>query len=111
MQWKRTIEVLCDHRLSIKLNGKFYRTAIRLSMFYGIECWVVEKQHIHKMSVVEMKMLRQLSVNTREYEIQNEEIRLMIGVGPIDENMRESPLKWFDHVQRRAINVSVRKIE
>jgi hypothetical protein len=35
----------------------------------------------------------------------------MIGVGPIDENMRESPLKWFDHVQRRAINVSVRKIE
>ncbi len=30
--------------------------------------------------------------------IWNEEIRLKIGVVPIDENMRESRLRWLGHV-------------
>jgi DNA-binding CsgD family transcriptional regulator len=32
-------------------------------MLYGIECWTVKKQHIHKMSAAEMKMLRWISEN------------------------------------------------
>ena len=35
----------------------------------------------------------------------------MVGVTPIDEKMRENPLGWFGHVQRRVINVPVRKSE
>ena len=34
-----------------------------------------------------------------------------IGVIPIDEKMGESGLRWFVHVQRRAINASVKKCE
>ena len=30
-------------------------------MLYGTECWAVKKQHFHKMSVVEMRMLRWIS--------------------------------------------------
>ena len=36
--------VLCNHRMPIKLKGKFYRTAIRPTMLYGIECWAVKYQ-------------------------------------------------------------------
>ena len=43
--------------------------------------------------------------------MENEEIFLKIGVAPIDEKMRESCLRWFGHVQRRAINEPVRKSE
>ena len=32
--------------------------ALTLAMLYDIECWVFKKQHIHKMSMVEMKMLK-----------------------------------------------------
>ena len=35
-------------------------------MLCGIECWIVKKQDIHKMSVVEMKMLRRISGNTQK---------------------------------------------
>ena len=27
-------------------------------MLYGTKCWVIKKQHIYKMSVVEMRMLK-----------------------------------------------------
>lgn len=30
--------VLCDHMLSLKLKGNFYKTAIRQSMVYASEC-------------------------------------------------------------------------
>jgi hypothetical protein len=36
----------------------FYKTVLRPSMLYGIECWTIKKQHIHKMNVVKMRILR-----------------------------------------------------
>ena len=41
--------------------------------------------------------------------IQNEEIRLKIGVASIDEGMRASRLSFFGHVKRRASNEPVRE--
>ncbi|KAM1125272.1 hypothetical protein ACFX14_040642 [Malus domestica] len=58
MKWKSASSVLCDRRMSLKLKGKFYRTAIRSAMLYGTECWVVKHQHVHKMGVAKMRMLR-----------------------------------------------------
>ncbi len=50
-----------------------------------------------------MRMLRWINENTTIDRIQNEEIRLNIGVTSIDEKMRESRLRWFDNLQRRAV--------
>ena len=58
-----------------------------------------------------MRMLRWLSGNTRKYRIQNEKTSFKIAVTLIDEKMKESHLRWFGHVQRRAINALVRKSE
>ena len=58
-----------------------------------------------------MGMLSWISENTRKDGIQNEGIRLKIRMAPIDEKMRESRLRWFDHMQRREINAPVRKSE
>jgi hypothetical protein len=35
--------VLCDKRVPQKLKGKFYRTVIRPTMSYGIECWPTKR--------------------------------------------------------------------
>ena len=63
------------------------------------------------MSVIEMRMLIWISENKWNDRIWDEEIHLKIGVVPTDEKMRESHLRWFGHVQRRAINAPVRKSE
>ena len=99
MKWRSKSRVLCDHRIPIKLKGKFYKTVIGPTMLHGTWCWVVEKQHIHKMIVTKTKMLTWISGNVRKVKIWNEEIHLKIGVAPIDENMRESRLRWFGHVR------------
>ena len=57
-------------------------------MFYGIKCWDVKKQHVHK-----MRMLRCIIGNTRKYRIQNVKICLKIGVTLIDEKMMENSLR------------------
>ena len=60
-------EILYDRRIHIKLNAKLYKTTLRLAMLYDIECWAVKKQHIHKMSIVKIRMLRWISENTRKH--------------------------------------------
>jgi hypothetical protein len=48
-----------------KLKGKFYWMTIRRAMMYGAECWAIKVQHIQKMSVVEMRILRWICGRTR----------------------------------------------
>ena len=57
-KWKKATGVLCDRRMPVEVNGKFYRIVIRPTMLYGSECWATKKQHICKMKVAEMRMLR-----------------------------------------------------
>ncbi|KAM1151123.1 hypothetical protein ACFX19_034483 [Malus domestica] len=75
MKCKSASGVLCDRRRPLKLKGKFYRTAIRPAMLYGTECWAVKHQHVHKMGVAEMRMLRGMCGHTRKDKIGNEDIR------------------------------------
>ena len=58
VKWRQTSSVLCDRKVPQKLKGKFYRTAIRPVMLYGAECWATKRQHVQKMSVADMRMLR-----------------------------------------------------
>lgn len=40
---------------------------MRLVMFYSFECTAAKKQHIQKMSLVEIKMLRWMNGNTLKH--------------------------------------------
>ena len=85
--------MLCDGKIPLKLKEKFYRTTIRQALLYGLKCWAVKYQHEQKTSVVEMKMLRWMCGHTRKDKIRNEVIRNKVGVGPIEEKMRETRLR------------------
>lgn len=93
MKWISVSWVLCDRKMPLKLKGKFSKIVIRLAMLYGTICWAIQKQHVHKMSVTEMIMLRWISGTTRKDRIPKEEICLMISVAPNDENMGKSYLR------------------
>ena len=111
MKWKSASGVLCDRRMPLKLKGKFYRTAIRPAMLYGTECWAVKHQHVHKMGVAEMRMLRGMCGHTRKDKIGNEDIRGKVGVAEIEGKMRENRLRWFGHVQRRPTDAPIRRCD
>ena len=46
---------------------------------------------------------------TRIDRIRNGEIRDLAKVAPIEDKMRESRLKWFDHMKRRSVAALVRR--
>jgi hypothetical protein len=46
LKWRQASSVLCDPRVSLKLKGKFYRTTIRPTMLYEVECWPTKRQHV-----------------------------------------------------------------
>jgi hypothetical protein len=46
LKWRQVSTVLCDPRVSLKLKGKFYRTAIRSAMLYGAEYWPTKRRHV-----------------------------------------------------------------
>jgi hypothetical protein len=93
VKWRQASGVLCDKKVPNKLKGKFYRTVIRLAMMYGTECWVTKGQHIQKMSVAEMRMLRWICGHTRKYRIRNDDIRDKLGVAPIQEKLVQHRLR------------------
>ena len=45
-KWRSATGVLCDHNMPLSLKEKFYRTAVRPTLLYGMKCWANKKQHI-----------------------------------------------------------------
>ena len=60
------------------VNLYFNQTAIRPTLLYGTECWVIKRHHAQKMSVAEIRMLRWMCGNTRRDKARNEDIRTKI---------------------------------
>jgi hypothetical protein len=101
MKWRQASGVLCDKRVPQKLKGKFYRTAIRLAMLYGHECWPTKRQYIQQLSVAEIRMVRWICGHTRLDRVRNDDIHDRLGVAPIEEKLIQRRLRWFGHVHRR----------
>ncbi|KAL6497468.1 Palmitoyl-protein thioesterase 1 [Orobanche gracilis] len=101
LKWKSATGFLCDCGIPNRLKGEFYRTAIKPALLYGTECWAVKQCHVHKMSVVEMRLLRWMCGHTRKDRVRNEIIRTKVGVTCIENKMRENRLRWFGHIKRR----------
>ncbi|XP_070025956.1 uncharacterized protein [Nicotiana sylvestris] len=66
---------------------------------------------MQKMKVAEIMMLRWMSGYTGRDKIRNEAIQDKVGVASVDDKMRESRLRWFEHVKRRSIDAPVRRCE
>ncbi|XP_021753613.1 uncharacterized protein LOC110718985 [Chenopodium quinoa] len=97
LKWRAATGVLCHRSIPLQLKGKFYRTAIRPVLLYGTECWVSKKEHIKKMEVTEMRMLRWICGSTLRDRIRNEVIRKKVGVVGIADKLRKNRLRWFGH--------------
>ena len=61
--------------------------------------------------VTEMKMLRGMSEYIIKDRISNDHISERVGVTSISEKMRDYRLRWYEHVQRRELDVIVRIME
>ncbi|KAK3507028.1 hypothetical protein QTP70_000550 [Hemibagrus guttatus] len=105
--WRKVSGVLCDRKISARIKGKVYRTVVRAAMLYGLETVSLRKRQESELEVAELKMLRFSLGVTRLDRIRNEYIRGTAHVGRLGDKVREARLRWFGHVQRRDIVITV----
>ena len=110
-KWKSASGVLCDKRVPLGLKGKVYRTVVRPVVLYGAECWPLKKSQAQRLRVAEIRMVRWMCSFIRRDKIRSGVIRDIVKVAPIEEKMRESRLRWFDHVKKRSVAAPVRRVE
>ena len=72
---KRVSGVLCHRIINLTVNGKAYKTVVRLAMMYGVDKCAVNKAQEKKLDAAEMDMLRLLD------RIRNERIGGTSNVG------------------------------
>ena len=106
-EWRRVSGVICDKRLSARVKGKVYSSAVRPAMVYGLETVAVTKKQVE---VAEMKMLRFAKGVTRKDKIRNEYIRGTVKVERLGMKMREGRLRWYGYVMRRDQEYAGRKM-
>ena len=70
--WKRGSGILCDRIISLRIEGKVYKTVVRPAMMYGAETWALKKAQEKKLDVAEIRMLRWMSGVTKMDRISNE---------------------------------------
>ena len=85
--WKRVSGILCNRKISLKVNGKVYKTVVRPPMMCGAETWPVKKAQEKKLDVAEMRMLRWMSGATKLDGSKNEIIRGTSKVGDISKKV------------------------
>ena len=88
LKWRLAFGVLCDRRIPTRLKGEFCRTS-RSATTYGVGCWPIKNQHISKMSITKMRMLRWMCGKTKNNRIRNERFRVHLRVALIDDKIRE----------------------
>ena len=99
--WKRVSGILCDRRISLRVQEKVYKTVVRPAMIYRADTWAVKKAQEKKLDVAKMRMLRWVRGVTKLHRIRNERIRWTTKVGEISKKVQESRLKWYGHVLRK----------
>jgi hypothetical protein len=110
LKWRQASGVLCDLRVSLKIKCKFYRTAIRPTILYGVECWPTKRRYVQQLSVAEMLMLRWICGHIRKDQIRNDDIRERLGMSPVEEKLVQLHLRWFGHIQRRFVEAPIRNV-
>jgi hypothetical protein len=65
MKWRQIYDILYDKKVLNKLKDKFHQTTIRPVMIYNAEYWATKGQHIQKMNITEMQILRWICDHTR----------------------------------------------
>ena len=75
----------------------------------GAEYWQTKKQHMHKMNIAEMRILRWMCGKIMKDRARNECFQEHLWVRTIGDKIKGTYLRLFGHVQCRPVMAPVKK--
>ena len=100
-KWRKVSGIICNRKLSTRVKGKVYNTAVRPAMLYGMETLALTRRQEAELEMAELRMLRFAMGVTRLDKIKNTHVRGTANVVRIGNKVRETRLRWYGHVLRR----------
>ena len=96
--WGR--KVFRSHNLSKETKMRVFRTMVMSVLLYGAETWSVTKKEIRKLTIFQMRCLRDIVGVTLWHRHRNSDILRETGEPPVEDQLRQKRLQWFGHMQR-----------
>lgn len=99
MKWRLVSELFREKNISPR-KGKFYGVIVRPTLLHGAECWLVK-------NVAKLRKLRCMCGDVRGNMVKNEVIQDKVRVTPMADKMRETRVRWFEHVRRSYMDAPI----
>jgi hypothetical protein len=96
----RLTPILLNRKASLLTRMHFYRAFIPSTLLYGCEAWPLTDQHVQKLHVLHMRLLRQMLGITRMHKLSNERILQICRVTSIRGLLLRARARWIGHVAR-----------
>jgi hypothetical protein len=76
-------------------------------ILHGAKYLSIKGWHVQQLSVDKMRMLGWICGNTKRDRVRNDNIREILGVAPVEENLVQYYLRWFEHIQQRPTEAPI----
>lgn len=91
--------IIYDILIPIRLKTQVYKTMVGPVLVYEADTWAIKEEHGKRLEVAETICLRATTSVTRRERMRNMVIRQELKVLDLREKIRESRLRWNEHVK------------
>ena len=111
--WKKFRELspfLSSRAPSLRLKGQVYDACVRSSMLYGSETWSMTKETLHKITLADTRMIRNMSGESLRRRYTVAELRGLLGLKDVASVLRSRRLRWYGHLERKDDQDWIKKV-
>ena len=81
--------------MSLRMKGVVYKACVRSVSTYGAETWAMKAGVFQRLRATERRILRMICRVTLKDMVESTVIALRVGVGELEEHLRQKRLRWF----------------
>ena len=87
-----------------------YKACVCSMLMYGAETWAMKAGVFQRLPATERRMLKMICGVTLKDMVESTVIASRVGVGDLEEHLRQKSLRWFGHIVRRDEEVEIKKV-
>lgn len=102
--------IFAKRKIEKETKLRLYNSVIVPILMYASESWTLHKNQEHRLTAMEMKVLRRIEGVTKWDRMRNEEIRQRLKQESIISKIEVKQLNWYAHIRRMKENTIVKKV-
>ena len=105
MKFRELGGILCTQEASLRMKGVVNKTCVRRVLTYETETWAMKVGVFQRLRATESRMI--CGVKSKDM-VESTVIASRVGVDDLEEHLRQTRLRWFEHIVRRDEEVEIK---